>query len=61
MGAIAANLSDGVHLLALQEVNMPVSDINLRLLSFAPGALAQGATNGHTNGVVTIVHPDIAP
>ena len=61
MGIIAANLRDGVHLLALQEVNMPVSDINLRLLSFAPGAIAQGATNGHTNGVVTIIHPDIAP
>ena len=61
MGIIAAHLNGGVHLLALQEVNMPVSDINLRLLSFAPGALAQGATNGHTNGVVTIVHSDIAP
>ena len=61
MGIIAAHLRDGVHLLALQEVNMPVSDISLRLLSFAPGALAQGSTNGHTNGVVTIIHPDIAP
>ena len=40
---------------------MPVADINLRILSFAPGAPAQGATNGHTNGVVAIVHPAIAP
>ena len=61
MGIIAAHLSDGAHLLALQEVNVPVLDINLRLLAFARGALAQGATNGHTNGIVTIAHPDIAP
>ena len=39
MSIIATHLHDGVHLLALQEVNMPISDINLRLLSLAPGAL----------------------
>ena len=61
MSTIATHLHDGVHLLALQEVDIPLEDISLRLLSLAPGALAQGSTNGSTNGVITIMRPAIAP
>ena len=40
---------------------MPMHEIQRKLLSLAPGAIAQGYTNGSTNGVVTVVHPDLAP
>ena len=53
---IATNLHEGVHVQALQEVNMPILKIQRKLLSLAPGAIAQGFTNGSTNGVVTVVH-----
>ena len=58
---IATNLHEGVHLQALQEVNMPLLEVQRKLLSIAPGAIAQGYTNGSTNGVVTVIHPDLAP
>ena len=58
---IATNLHEGLHIQALQEVNMPILEIQRKLLSLAPGAIAQGYTNGSTNGVVTVIHPDLAP
>ena len=61
LGVIVAHLHDGVHIQALQEVNMPLDDINTRLCLIAPGGLAQGTTNGHSNGDVTVIHPDVAP
>ena len=39
---------------------MPMHEIHRKLLSLAPGAIARGYTNGSTNGVVTVVHPDLA-
>ena len=58
---IATNLHEGVHVQALQEVNMPPLEIQRKLLSLAPGATAQGFKNGATSGVVTVIHPDLAP
>ena len=40
LGSIVAHLHDGVHIQALQEVNMSIEDINTRLRLVAPGALA---------------------
>ena len=58
---IATNLHEGVHIQALQEVNLPMQEIQKKLMSLAPGAIARGYTNGSTNGIVTVVHPDLAP
>ena len=58
---LATNLHGGVHVVALQEVNLPVAEVQRKLLYVSPGAIAQGYTNGSTNGVITIIHPDLAP
>ena len=58
---IATNLHEGVHVQALHEVNLPVAEVRRKLLSLAPGSIAQGYTNGATNEVITIIHPDLAP
>ena len=58
---VVHHFKEGVHLLALQEVNMDTGEFKEVLSRIFPGATLFGYTNGRSNGSVLVVHPTLAP
>ena len=58
---IVHHFKEGVHLLALQEVNMCTKELSRVLMSTFPGATLFGHTNGRSNGSILVIHPTLAP
>ena len=61
MSVIAAYLNEGVHIQALQEINLSVQEIQNKRHSICPGAISQSFTKRTSHGVITIIHPGVAP
>ena len=61
MPFIVHHFKEGAHLLALQEVNTRVDELQGIMARTFPGSVVMGYTNGASNGSILVVHPSLAP